>query len=265
MKTRILLVILVIGLLFSFACKKKDASMPDAETAAQITSFAPLPSFKEVYQVLDHLQAKDISMAVPQTGYKTKQGEMRNAFSLGLLTADAVLAARGRNTAKLQDISSQMMILTGLLGLETEVSKMGDDLKKKIENQDWEALDIALDYHKKDVEDKLWDTENFDNYTLMLIGGWVEAANRVAWLVKENYDAKQSRVLGQKGTFNLLISNAKGIQTPYIVEQEAFQTALKHLVAVQAIINSDTDGSYSIEQLNTIIEGTEAIKTAFQN
>ena len=265
MKTRILLVLLAIGLLFSFACKKKSDNLPDEAIARQITTFVPLPSFKQVYQVLDNLSAKDISQAVPKELYKSKQEEMRNAFSLGVLTADAVLAARGRNTAKLQDISAQMMALTGLLGLETEISKMGDDLKTKIENQDWDALDIALDEHKKSVEDVLWDTENFDNYTLMAMGGWVEAANRVAWLINQNYDANESRILSQKANFNNLVLNAKGLESAHITEQEAFQAALKHLIAVQSIINSDTDGTYSKEQISTIIEGTEAIKAAFQN
>ncbi len=264
MKGRIILVILLLAMLMSTACKKKADSMPDPEIAEQIVTYAPLPSFKQVYVVLDQLQANDISEAVPTKLYETKQEEVRNAFSLGVLTADAVLAARGRNSRKLQDISTQMMNLTGLLGLESEVNRMGDELRNMIEKRDWEALDSALDIHKKDVENKLWESENYDNYTIMLLGGWIEAANRVAWLLQQDYDAERSKVLSQKGTFNHLVSNMKTIDTPHITEQEAFQSALKHLVALQAIINSDTNGSYTKEQIDTIIEGTEAIKNAFQ-
>ncbi|HPF08979.1 MAG TPA: hypothetical protein PL020_04515 [Candidatus Cloacimonadota bacterium] len=175
MKTRIIVAILLVTLLLSVGCKQRDKSMPDPSIASDIPTFAPLPSFKQVYEVLDQLQTKDISAAIPNELYQTKQEEVRNAFSLGLLTADAVLAAKGRNSNKLKDISAQMMNLTSLLGLESEVNKMGDDLRTMIEKQQWEELDKALDVHKKSVEDKLWETENFDNYTIMLLGGWVEA------------------------------------------------------------------------------------------
>ncbi|MDD3535835.1 MAG: hypothetical protein PHC50_06815 [Candidatus Cloacimonetes bacterium] len=266
MKTRIVFMLLLVALLISsFACKKKtDDTQPGDDIAAAIVSFAPLPSFKTVYEVLDHLNVKDISSAVPHELYKTKQEEMRNAFSLGVLTADAILAARGRNSAKLKDISSQMLSLTGLLGLDNELSQMGDELKGLIEKQEWDKLDDALDHYKKSVEDILFEKENFDNYTLMILGGWMEAANRVAWLVSQNYSEEYSRVLGQKGTFNSLVGNMKEIDTEHYTEQEAFKTSLKHLIALQEIISSDIEGSYNKNQLTTIIEGTSDIKKAFQ-
>lgn len=266
MKTRIVCLLLLVALLLSsFACKKKtNDALPSDEIAAGIVSFAPLPSFKMVYEVLDQLNAKDISSAVPHELYKTNQEEMRNAFSLGVLTADAILAARGRNSAKLKDISSQMMNLTGLLGLDTELNKMGDEMKGMIEKQEWDKLDKALDYYKESVENQLWQNENFDNYTLMILGGWVEAANRVAWLVTQNYSEEYSKVLAQKGTFNSLVGNMKEIKAEHYTEQEAFKTSLKHLLTLQETINSDNAGSYSKTQLTTIIEGTNDIKKAFQ-
>lgn len=266
MKTRIVFMLLLVALLLSsFACKKKtNDTLPSDEIAAGIVSFAPLPSFKSVYEVLDQLNVKDISSAVPHELFKTKQEEMRNAFSLGVLTADAILAARGRNSAKLKDISSQMMNLTGLLGLDTELSQMGDELKGMIEKQEWDKLDAALDHYKESVENTLWQNENFDNYSLMILGGWIEAANRVAWLVTQNYSEEYSKVLAQKGTFNSLVANMKEINTEHYIEQEAFKTSLKHLIALQEIINSDNAGVYSKNQLITIIEGTNQIKNAFQ-
>lgn len=152
MKTRIILAILLITMILSVACKKRDNSKPDPSIAEQVVTFAPLPSFKEVYEVLDQLQTKDISAAVPKELYKTNQDEIRNSFSLGLLTADAVLAAKGRNSNKLKDISASMMNLTSLLALEAEVNQLGDDMRTMIEKQQWEELDAALDAHKKSVE-----------------------------------------------------------------------------------------------------------------
>jgi hypothetical protein len=264
MKTRLIIFIVLIMMLFSFACKKKAEQVPDTETQQQVTTFATLPSFKEVYGTLDQVQVKDISAAVPTTTYKTKQEEVRNAFSLGLLTADAVLAAKGRNKGKLSDISAQMMTLTSLLGLESEVNRLGDDMKSMIEQEQWEELDKALDFHKEDVETKLWESENFDNYTLMLMGGWIEAANRIAWLIGQNYDAGRSSVLAQKGTFNHLLNNLKQISTPHIVEQEAFVKAVALTEELKEIIDNDTNNTYTKEQLSQIVTKTDEIKAAFQ-
>jgi hypothetical protein len=254
----------LILLLSLVACKKKVPQVPSDELAEQQITYAPLPSFKEVYVALDQVQVKDISAAVPTTIYKTKQEEVRNAFSLGLLTADAVLAAKGRNKSKLTDISASMMNLTSLLGLESEVNRLGDQMKKMIENEQWEELDKALDFHKGDVEGKLWESENFDNYTLMLLGGWVEAANRVAWLIHQDYNAERTSVLAQKGTFNSLVQNMQQISTPHIVEQEAFTKSIELLKDVKAIIDSDQNKVYTKDQLKLIITKTDEIKAVFQ-
>ncbi|PKN73089.1 MAG: hypothetical protein CVU50_04865 [Candidatus Cloacimonetes bacterium HGW-Cloacimonetes-3] len=264
MKTRIIIVLAMLVMVAIVGCKKKAETLPDAEVTAAITTYAPLPTFKEVFRVLDQLQVKDISAAIPTTLYKAKQEEVRNAFSLGLLTADATLAAKGRNKARLGDISAQMMNLTTLIGLEDEVNQMGADLKTLIAKEKWDELEQALDVHKKRVEDKLWDSESYDNYTLMLMGGWVEAANRVAWLLKQNYSAEKTKVLDQKGTFNSLVGNLKQIKAEHIVNQPEFKEALAFVEQIKGVIDADTDKTYSQAQLDEIIKITEQVKTSFQ-
>ena len=56
----ILIALLVMIMVISVACKKKDQSMPDKDVTAQIVTYAPLPSFKDVYRVLDQVKVKDI-------------------------------------------------------------------------------------------------------------------------------------------------------------------------------------------------------------
>jgi hypothetical protein len=114
------------------------------------------------------------------------------------------------------------------------------------------------------VEDKLWDSESYDNYTLMLMGGWVEAANRVAWLIKQNYSADKTKVLDQKGTFNSLVGNLKQIKAEQIVNQPEFKEALSLVEQIKAIIQADKDKTYSLQQLDEIIKLTDQVKTAFQ-
>lgn len=264
MKTRIIIVLAMLVMVAIVGCKKKADTLPSEEVTAAITTYAPLPTFKEVFRVLDQLQVKDISAAIPTLLYKTKQEEVRNAFSLGLLTADATLAAKGRNKARLGDISAQMMNLTTLIGLESEVNQMGADLKTLIEKEKWDELEQALDVHKKRVEDKLWDSESYDNYTLMLMGGWVEAANRVAWLLKQNYSAEKTKVLDQKGTFNSLVGNLKQIKAEHIVNQPEFKEALALVEQIKTVIDTDTNNTYTQAQLDELIKLTEQVKSSFQ-
>ena len=73
MKKTVWIIIAIVILLGLFGCKKKEEKLPSRETASAITTYAPLPSFKEVFRVLDQLQVKDISAAVPADIYKTKQ------------------------------------------------------------------------------------------------------------------------------------------------------------------------------------------------
>lgn len=264
MKTRMIIILIALTLVAIVGCKKKADTLPKEEVTEAITTYAPLPTFKEVFRVLDQLQVKDISAAIPTTLYKAKQEEVRNAFSLGLLTADATLAAKGRNKTRLADISSQMMNLTTLIGLESEVNQMGAELKSLIEKEKWTDLEAALDVHKKRVEDKLWDSESYDNYTLMLMGGWVEAANRVAWLLKQNYTAEKTQVLDQKGTFNSLLGNLKQIKAEHIVNQPEFKEALGLVEKVKTVIDTDNNKTYTVAQLDEIIKLTEQVKATFQ-
>lgn len=264
MRFKLIVILAIVILVGIVGCKKKAETMPDKEVTEAITTYAPLPTFKEVFRALDQLQTKDISAAVPTKLYKAKQEEVRNAFSLGLLTADATLAAKGRNKARLTDISSQMMNLTTLLGLESEVNQMGADLKALIEKEKWEDLEMTLDAHKKKVEDKLWEMESYDNYTLMLMGGWVEAANRVAWLINKDYSAEKTKVLDQKGTFNSLVGNLKNIKAEHITSQPAFVEALGLVQQIKSVIDADTDKTYTKEQLDQLISLTDQVKATFQ-
>jgi len=264
MKIRVILILAIVILIGLVGCKKKADTLPSKETAEAITTYAPLPSFREVFRVLDDLQVKDISSAVPTKLYKTQQEEVRNAFSLGVLTADAVLAAKGRDRVRLTEISSQMMNLTTLLGLDNEVNQMGANLKTMIEQQKWDELEKALDAHKKMVEDKLWEMENYDNYTLMLMGGWMEAANRVAWLIQKDYKPERTAILVQKGTFSSLLGNLKQIKAEQIVNQPAFKEALTSVEQLKSVIDTDNNKSYSKEQIDQIIKLSEQVKTAFQ-
>ncbi|MBM4403412.1 MAG: hypothetical protein FJ042_03360 [Candidatus Cloacimonetes bacterium] len=267
MKKPIWIVIVLIMVLAISACKdkKKDDTLPVGEEGeSQVTLFAPLPSFKAVFTALDQLESRDISAAIPTDMYKTKQDPYRNSFALGVLTADAIIAVRGRNKSKLMTIANEMKRITTLLNLEAEVPQLNDDIKTLVEKEQWSELEQTLDKHKKVVEDKLWEREDLDQYTLMVLGGWTEAANRVSWLINRNFTAERTKVLKQKGTWNDIYSNMKLINSASIVNEAYYKPVLELIEKVKAVLDAEIEGTYSLTQTEEILKQTDLIKAEFQ-
>jgi len=254
-----LIILIVIG-----GCKKKAHTLPDKETANAITAYAPIPSYKEVFRFLDKYQAKEISAAIPDELYKTKQEDVRNAFSLGVISVDAILSAKGQNKKRLNQYYSQMLDLTSVLGLDEEVNQISPNLKKHINEGQWLELETAIDAHKKKVEDIFWEKEIFDYYTLLQLGSWIEATNRTAWLIQQNYSVEHTRALHQKEAFQNIIANMNNIDSEAIVNQPEFQEVMGLVQQLKAIIDADYEKTYTSEQLDQIISLTNQIKETFQ-
>ena len=263
MKSRILVVI-ALSLLVLMACNNSEKKkLPDAATAKAVSPYAPLPSFKTVFSALDQVAVKDISAAVPNSLYKTEQEQYRNAFSLGLLTADATLAAKGRNKAKLTEISTEMMNLATLIGLDQEINQMSDQLKTLIDSGKWEELEDTLDKMKEKVENKLYDKGDMEMYTIMILGGWTEAANRVGTLIDKAFNPESTTVLSQEGTWKMMMGNLKDAKNPKLIETEYYKIALAKAGEMQTIIDANTAGKYSQDQVKQMVKLTDEIKAAF--
>ncbi len=266
MKKPMILALALILTIALVSCKPKSDrdKMPDESMQKQITTFAPLPSFREVFRTIDIFNAKDIDASMNIPVYKTKQEVSRNSFALGLLTADAIIASRTKNKSKLMELSNEMMKLTTLIGLESEFNRLGDDIKNMIDKEKWDDLEAALDALKREVEDKLWDMGEFDNYTMMLFGGWVEALNRMAFIVNRNYDISNTKILNQKGTWNSLIGNLNSIDKEYLINEEYFVQAKSITKDIKAILDADQEGQFTKDQVDSMIALTDKIKLAMQ-
>ncbi len=267
MKTKYLFIIGLVAVFVVSACKgkPKDETLPLGEAGeTQVTLYAPLPSYKTVFTALDQLEVRDISAAVPNHLYKVKQDPPRNSFALGVLTADAVIAARGRNKTKLMAIANEMMRITTLLNLEAEVSHLGDDIKNLVEQDKWDELEQSLDKHKNVVEDRLWEREDLDQYTLMALGGWTEAMNNVSWLINLDFSIERTKALNQKGAWNDIHYNMQLIKSPAIVNEVYYLSVIDLLATLKEILDADSDGTYSKAQTEEIFKQTDLIKSEFQ-
>jgi hypothetical protein len=108
-------------------------------------------------------------------------------------------------------------------------------LKKHINEGQWLELETAIDAHKKKVEDIFWEKEIFDYYTLLQLGSWIEATNRTAWLIQQNYSVEHTRALHQKEAFQNIIANMNNIDSEAIVIQPEFQEVMGLVQQLKAI------------------------------
>lgn len=260
----IILTALLIVILVVMGCKSKDAQkLPDANQQATPFVYAPLPPFSEVFKILDYIKIADFDKAIDDKIFSVKQETGQSAFALGVLTADGIISVRGHNKTKLNAIAEEMIKISNFLGLDESILRLADQLKELIGNDQWDELEKALEYYKNEVEGNLYQSQQYDQFTMMQIGGWTEGINRIAWFVNKQYEANKSTVLMQKGTLNHLIKNMEYINTPSIKEAYYFKTTYDKLNEVKQVIDKAQNETYTKEQVNQLIKITQDIKDVY--
>lgn len=264
MNRNLILVCLVI-LIVVFGCKSKEAQkMPDSNQQTTPFVYAPLPPFHEIFRILDFLKLGDFNQAVEDKTFTTKQETGHSAFALGVLSADGIISVRGHNKTKLNSIAGEMIKISNFLGLDESILRLEDQLKDLISNDQWEELEKALEHYKNEVEGTLYQSQQYDQFTMMQIGGWTEGINRIAWFVNKQYQPDKTSVLIQKGTLNHLIKNMEYINTPSIRDTYYFKTTYDKLQQIKLIIDKPTNDTYSKEQVDKLIELSQEIKEAYR-
>jgi len=254
----------IIMLLILIGCKPKDADkLPDPNQQTTPFVYAPLPPFSEVFKILDYLKLSDYDQAVDDKIFVTKQETGHSAFALGVLTADGIISVRGHNKTKLNAIAEEMIKISNFLGLDDSILRLADQLKELINTDQWDELEKALEYYKNEVEGSLYQSQQYDQFTMMQIGGWTEGINRISWFVNKNYKREKTVVLVQKGTLNHLIKNMEYINTSSIKESYYFKTTYEKLNQIKQVIDNATQDSYSKEQIDKLILLSQEIKKAY--
>jgi hypothetical protein len=264
MKKLVILSLCLVAL-FMIGCKSKAVDK-NTQTDKQATPFvyAPLPPFHEVFKILDYLKLSDYDQAVESKVFTTKQETGHAAFALGVLTADGIISVRGHNKTKLTAISEEMIRISNFLGLDESILRLADQLKELIANDQWDELEKALEHYKSEVEGTLYQSQQYDQFTMMQVGGWTEGINRIAWFVNKKYQADKSSVLIQKGTLNQLIKNMEYINTPSIKDTDYYKATYEKLNKIKLIIDAPVNDTYTKEQVDQLILLSDEIKQAFK-
>ncbi len=263
---RIILILLASLMLLTLAsCKgRRDAAkMPTDEIKAQIATYAPLPSFKEAFRLLDDLKAKDYAPSLSDKLYRVQPELHNNAFALGVLTADVVFAAKARNKNQLTAASAELKKLGNLMGFQEEIKRLDSLLPGYIKQGKWSEVEKTLDFLKKRLEDKLWELEDYEYYTLMILGGWTEALNGVGKILTGSYSAEATRALSHENTWKAMQANLELFSAAEFKGTQTYKSLVDLTAKVSQLLASHTDDTYTKEQVEELIQLTEQLKQAF--
>jgi hypothetical protein len=239
-----------------------EAQAGEATATAEVY-FAPLPSFEKMFSALDYLEVKDYNLILEKETYKVDEEVFKIAFALGVNTADAVLATKARNHVILQNVARDMYHYSRFLGLSNEILKLGDELQIMVKEQEWTKLETSLEEYKVEVELALFESRQYDLFTMMQLGGWTQGLNRVTHLLMNNYSKDKSDIVNQKGIINTLIGNLDMIRSERLKGTDHFQIARELYEEIRNIIYS-YEQAYPEDAIKELYNLTEKIRMSFR-
>jgi len=258
-----IIIFLVAILAFSMiSCGKKteqkQAQVEETKVKEPDFYLIEMPSFSKLFSILNFLDAEEFDKALQQPEINPGKDLYFSAFALGQLSADAVIATKGRNKSKLITYAEKMTDYSLMINIQEEILKLTDELQTLIKNDSWKELEKTLDKYKIDVEVNLHENQDYDVLTLLQLGGWTEGLNRICYLLKDNYDEQKTSIINQRGTLNNLLRNLRNMIDPDIQEQPFIKVSIEKYDEIKAIVfGSET---YTKEQIIQIYEITEEIK-----
>lgn len=256
--------ILIIGMLIVLllGCAKKQAQPEEqAVTKIETRSFT-LPSFANLFNTFDYLQKTDFDKALAKE-YKSNSNDVFLAsFDLGRLTADAIIATKSRNKTKLSEIANAMIDYSRIVGVKEDVLKLSDELITLIQNDKWDELQVALDKYKSQVENSLYDTQQYDLLTLIQIGGWTEGLNKMSFLINTNYKEDKTVILNQKGILESVISNTDQIENTEIKNKPWFAVIQTNYAEIRKIVKVADKQVFTADEVKKLNQFSQTILDA---
>ena len=234
-----------------------------AEKVNEDIYFAPLPSFERMFSALDYLEVNDFSMVLEKENFKVEEEVFKVAFALGVNTAEALLATKAREAEALHRIAREMFHYSRFLGLSDEILKLGDELQQMVGSLEWEVLESSLEKYKEAVEIALYQSRQYDMFTMMQLGGWTHGLNRITNLLSNNYNKEKSSIVNQKGIVNSLISNLKMVRSDRLKNAQYYHTSTEVYKHIREILYSYED-SYPPDAIEELHNLTEKIRVSFR-
>ena len=255
----IILSLVILSLILMASCKGSEKrKLPDKATTEAIVEYATLPSFKTLLPLIDENSTGSRLITTPMEATKNP---VKSAFRTGVLTANMLIAEK-RN-----DIATTKMSSTALVNSDSFV--LGKEQKQKYlaqlssyyQTNDWDKLGKSLDQLKKRIETDVWERQDFEMYTITILGGWIEATRQIYGLLSEK-DSTQAVKITTENTWNMLRSNMELFKTRSLLDDPAIKET-KARINQLAAIETAAKGNYSMDQINQALKLCESIKALF--
>jgi hypothetical protein len=143
------------------------------------------------------------------------------------------------------------------------VKRLSTLLTGNLQQGKWNDVEKTLDYMKKTLEDKLWELEDYEYYTLMILGGWTEALNGLGRTLTANYSPEATKALGHESAWDSMQANFELFANPAIKDTQTYKDVGELIPKVSQLLAGHTDNTYTKEQVEELTKLTEQIKQAF--
>jgi len=256
------LILLLISFMV-FGCAKKESKEPEAKVEVEFYN-APLPSFASLFGRFDYVGTTDFDKALQDELLTVEQDVYKSAFALGVLSADGIIAVKSKNKSKLMEISQVMIKYSKIIGINEEILKLADELQNLITNEQWDMLEETLEKYKGRVETSLYESKEYDLFTMLQLGGWMEGLNKISFLLNQNFRTEYSGLINERGILNQLIANYQNLKNPEAKKASYFALTTADLTKIKEILYSNNDDIYTEEQVAEVMKITTGIKSYYK-
>lgn len=247
-------VLAVLIILTGVACKarREKAKLPDAEIAAAIPVASPLPAFREMYRSIETLSSADYAKLPATPMLKPNLSTDKRAYTLGLLLADAASKVKGQDRQGLQAVTKKLGEYLDIVFTPQERPQFVRGLADTAAMTNWEDIDVAMDGLRKRIEDRLWEKEKYDHYTLVALGAWTRGLDSVTRLVNPGKPETSRLSKPQIDVWQMLLSNLRVISDPVLRESEPVRASIVLVESIHNLLVSRASSALNAQDIAEI-------------
>ncbi len=221
----------------------------------------PLP-FKTVLGGLQDV-SKELAYMTPKEAYKVDENVYKQAFAMGVISADAVMTISSREEDKLKQYTESLIYYSKNVELGDEILKMADEIQttlSKTDSNKWDELEKLVLKYQHEVENTFYQKGLLDQFTLMQLGGWTEGLNKITGLYLNNWDENGVKIINQQGITNSLINNLNSIRSKKVKELDVYGVSTEGYKHIKELITLTAERkSYTKDEVKQINEITNKI------
>jgi len=114
---------------------------------------------------------------------------------MGMRMSDGVIAIQARDVEVLNAAAGDIETMAAKLGVEAGQLQRAQRVKSYANKNKWNRVFLELGFLQKDVMDTMAKEGNADRRSILIASGWIQGANIVSGVIKNNYSEETSSLL----------------------------------------------------------------------